>query len=251
MCVLSFPFRTPIIRIVFVQGQVQQKSDEGKNWPPCERLFSPSLSFNWFGSSRIVDPIDQCLAHIRTPRYKDHPGKLYTVFRKMRVYDSDLRLMVDALEMKTGYAVDIVRRQEQYHDLCDPVDFIWLYEYDCDSVKLIERLVHLTLRARGGTIKPYPCPGCGTRHREFFLESAAGGVDGMCAIIEFWLGAMGQPIVRSVVQPIPNYMPNMVLRYTSAFTTALPAGSGKTLREAGFRSLVGIEYSVQGVGYNQ
>ncbi|KAJ7602173.1 hypothetical protein DFH06DRAFT_1351602 [Mycena polygramma] len=154
------------------------------------------------GRSRIVDPIDQCLAHIRTPRYKDHPGKLYTVFRKMRVYDSDLRLMVDALEMKTGYAVDIVRRQEQYHDLCDPVDFIWLYEYDCDSVKLIERLVHLTLRARGGTIKPYPCPGCGTRHREFFLESAAGGVDGMCAIIEFWLGAMGQPIVRSVVQPI-------------------------------------------------
>ncbi|KAJ7673334.1 hypothetical protein DFH06DRAFT_1124054 [Mycena polygramma] len=192
--------------------------------------------------SRITDPIDQCLAHIRTPRYKDHAGKLYTVFRKIRVYDHDLRMMVDALEMKTGYAVDLVRRQEQYHDLCDPVDFIWMYEYDCNSAKPIERLVHLTLRALGGTIKPYPCPGCGTRHREFFLESAAGGVDGMCAIIEFWLGAMGQPIVSRLCECNAATCSKRAILHTSAFTTTLPAGSGKTLRDVGFCSLVGIEY---------
>ncbi|KAJ7615725.1 hypothetical protein DFH06DRAFT_1145765 [Mycena polygramma] len=162
--------------------------------------------------SRICDPVDQCLAHIATPRYKEHWGKVYTVLRKTRAFDSGLCIWVDVLEMKTGYAVDVQNRQEQYRDVCKGVEFIWLYEYECDCVKLLgkspilfhisanesigERLVHLTLRARGGTIKPYPCPGCGVKHREFYLYSAAGGIDGICEVIEFWLGALGQPILR-------------------------------------------------------
>jgi hypothetical protein len=62
--------------------------------------------------------------------------------------------------------------------------------------KTVERLVHLTLRARGAAIVPYPCPGCGVKHREFYLDAAAGGIDGVCEVIEFWLGALGQAIDR-------------------------------------------------------
>ncbi|KAJ7661436.1 hypothetical protein DFH06DRAFT_1129534 [Mycena polygramma] len=139
--------------------------------------------------SRIRDPVDQCLAHIATPKYRDHWGKVYTVLRKTRAFDTRLGIWVDVLDLKTGYAVDIQNRQEQYRDVCNGVEFVCIGE----------RLVHLTLRARGGTIKPYPCPGCGVKHREFYLYSAAGGIDGICEIIEFWLGALGQPILRAEV----------------------------------------------------
>ncbi|KAJ7848218.1 hypothetical protein B0H13DRAFT_1906859 [Mycena leptocephala] len=106
-------------------------------------------------------PIDQCLAHIATPRHKEHSGELYTVFRIERVFCEQLQLQIDKLEVKT-----------------------------------LERLVHSTLRARGAAIAPYPCPGCGVKHREFYLDAAAGGIDGVCEVIEFWLGALGQAINR-------------------------------------------------------
>ncbi|KAJ7024520.1 hypothetical protein C8F04DRAFT_1192333 [Mycena alexandri] len=152
--------------------------------------------------SRIRDPIDQCLAHFAAPRYKDFRAELYTVFRVSRVFDEELQIDVDALDIKSGYSIDTARRQLQYRDRCRGVRFIWCYKYTCDQVKLLERLVHLTLRAQGATIRLYPCPGCGVRHREFFLNSAAGGLDGLCDIIEFWLGVLGQPVERAVIEPI-------------------------------------------------
>ncbi|KAJ7437030.1 hypothetical protein FB451DRAFT_1452237 [Mycena latifolia] len=82
----------------------------------------------------------------------------------------------------------------QYHDNCRGIEFIWCYKYRCDEIKLLERLVHLSLRTRGAALAPRLCPGCNVRHREFFLDSAAGGIDGLCGIIEFWLGTLGQQI---------------------------------------------------------
>ncbi|KAJ7833559.1 hypothetical protein B0H13DRAFT_1914536 [Mycena leptocephala] len=143
--------------------------------------------------TRIRDPIEQCLAHVATPRHKDHGGELYTLFRVVGV---------DKLEVKSRYSIDTVRRQFEYRDNCVGVEFIWCYKYTCDNVKLLERLVHLTLRARGAAIVPYECPGCGVKHREFYLDSAAGGIDGVCEIVEFWLGALGQPINKTVIEPI-------------------------------------------------
>ncbi|KAJ7816882.1 hypothetical protein B0H13DRAFT_2380118 [Mycena leptocephala] len=89
--------------------------------------------------TRIRDPIEQCLAHVATPRHKDHGGELYTLFRVVGV---------DKLEVKSGYSIDTVRRQFEYRDNCVGVEFMWCYKYTCDNVKLLERLVHLTLRAR-------------------------------------------------------------------------------------------------------
>ncbi|KAJ7809354.1 hypothetical protein B0H13DRAFT_1927942 [Mycena leptocephala] len=57
--------------------------------------------------TRIRDPIEQCLAHVATPRHKDHGGELYTLFRVFGVHK---------LEVKSGYSIDTVRRQFEYRD---------------------------------------------------------------------------------------------------------------------------------------
>ncbi|KAJ7723267.1 hypothetical protein B0H16DRAFT_1472967 [Mycena metata] len=152
--------------------------------------------------TRIPNEIDQCIALLDTCRYKDFRGELYTVFRVTRVFDHTLQMEVDALDIKSGYSIDTARRQLQYRDKCVGVGFIWCYKYTCDQVKLLERLVHLTLRSQGAAIPSYPCPGCGVRHREFYLDSAAGGLDGLCGIIEFWLEVLGQQVEGIVIEPI-------------------------------------------------
>ncbi|KAJ6559587.1 hypothetical protein B0H19DRAFT_1260298 [Mycena capillaripes] len=152
--------------------------------------------------SRIRDPIDQALAHIAHPCYKDFRGDLYTVCRVVRVFDHELQMWVGAFDIKSGFSIDAVRRQFDYRDTCHDIEFIWFYKYKSDTVKLLEPLVHLTLRALGATIASYPCPGCGVRHREFYSYSAAGGIEGLCSIIEFWLGAMGQRVEKILIDPI-------------------------------------------------
>ncbi|KAJ7235747.1 hypothetical protein B0H12DRAFT_1238695 [Mycena haematopus] len=152
--------------------------------------------------TRIQNPIDQALAHFADPRYKDFRGDLYIVCRVIRIFDPTLQMYVDALEIKSGFSGNTSRRQFNYRDTCIDVDFIWFYRYKCNCVKLLERLVHLTLRALGAGIQTYACPGCGVNHREFYSYSAAGGVDGLCAIIEFWLEALGQPVERVTIDPI-------------------------------------------------
>jgi hypothetical protein len=87
--------------------------------------------------TRIPDPIEQCLAHIATPRHKDHGGELYTVFRIERVFCEQLQLEIDKLEVKSGYSIDTVRRQFEYRENCTGVEFIWCYKYTCDNVKLL------------------------------------------------------------------------------------------------------------------
>ncbi|KAF8187415.1 hypothetical protein K438DRAFT_1973027 [Mycena galopus ATCC 62051] len=152
--------------------------------------------------TRIRNPIDQALAHFAHPRYKDFRGDLYIVCRVIRIFDPILHMDVDALEIKLGFSIDTLRRQFDYHDTCIDLKFTWFYRYKCDCVKLLEGLVHLTLRALGAAIEAYPCPGCGVHHREFYSYLMTGGIDGLCAIIGFWLGALGQSVERIPINPI-------------------------------------------------
>ena len=59
-----------------------------------------------------------------------------------------------------------------------------------------ERLVHLTLIARNAHREPYPCWGCGVRHREQFAEEAAGEIEGVAGVIEYWMRRLGEVPVR-------------------------------------------------------
>ncbi|KAJ7231705.1 hypothetical protein B0H12DRAFT_1239888 [Mycena haematopus] len=152
--------------------------------------------------TRIRDPLDQALAHVVQPRYKDFSGDLYIVCRIVRVFDVNLQIFVDGLEIKAGLSKNAERRQFDYRGICRGVEFIWFYKYKSNNIKLLERIVHLTLRALGATIATYPCPGCGVHHREFYSYSGAGGIEGLCRIIEFWLGALGQSVERVCIDPI-------------------------------------------------
>ncbi|KAJ7228114.1 hypothetical protein B0H12DRAFT_1228744 [Mycena haematopus] len=152
--------------------------------------------------TRIHDPIVQALEHFAHPRYQDFAGDLYIVCRIVRVFDGNLGIFVDGLEIKSGLTRNIERRQFDYRNVCRDVEFVWVCRYRSDSVKLLERLVHLALRALGATIPTYPCPGCGVCHREFYSYSGVGGIEGLCKIIEFWLEALGQSVERVHIDPI-------------------------------------------------
>ncbi|KAJ7441862.1 hypothetical protein FB451DRAFT_1414411 [Mycena latifolia] len=101
---------------------------------------------------------------------------------------------VDALDAKVGYVVDVEARREGHEQQCVGVERAWAYYYPTRYPKLLERLVHLTLKVLGAHWTPRPCTGyfCNVRHREFFLEGAAGGLEGIVAIIEAWLRRLGE-----------------------------------------------------------
>ncbi|KAJ7616289.1 hypothetical protein DFH06DRAFT_1145560 [Mycena polygramma] len=54
------------------------------------------------------------------------------------------------------------------------------------------RLTHLTLWAMDAKRVSYPCYGCNVRHREHFSEAKSGGLEVVAAIIEYWLGRIGE-----------------------------------------------------------
>ncbi|KAJ7441857.1 hypothetical protein FB451DRAFT_1190800 [Mycena latifolia] len=103
---------------------------------------------------------------------------------------------IDALDAKVGYAVDVEARREGHEQQCVGVERAWAYYYPTRYPKLLEpeRLVHLTLKALGAHRTPRPCAGyfCNVRHWEFFPEGAAGGLEGIAAIIEAWLRRLGE-----------------------------------------------------------
>ena len=59
----------------------------------------------------------------------------------------------------------------------------------------LERLIHLSLVDIGARVRRFVCPGCGTKHREYYSLSAAGGIDEVWAIVEFWVWAVGEEFV--------------------------------------------------------
>ncbi|KAJ7752233.1 hypothetical protein DFH07DRAFT_960669 [Mycena maculata] len=132
--------------------------------------------------ARISDKNGQLAAYLRTiDRLRDEAGGTL-------------------LDIKVGIAKDTSARQADYNEYCDPVEFLWLVKWKCRRPKLLERLVHLTFRALGADLPTdlRTCAGCGVCHREFFAYEAVGGIDGVLRIVEFWLGALGEPIESPV-----------------------------------------------------
>lgn len=155
--------------------------------------------------ARIRDPIVQAMAHMRSNQYKDFPGEGYVVCRVKRRFCPRHGFDVDYLEIKQGRSTVTERRQHQYKMHCIGIDFIWLYKFQTEQSKLVgesiycpcygclysERLMHLTLRALGADRSPSLCS-CNVRHTEFKDYEAAGGIDGIVDIIQFWRGALGE-----------------------------------------------------------
>ncbi|KAJ7490891.1 hypothetical protein FB451DRAFT_1389646 [Mycena latifolia] len=96
---------------------------------------------------------------------------------------------IDALDAKVGYAVDVEAQREGHEQQCVGVERAWAYYYPTRYPKLLERLVHLTLKVLGAHRTPRLCAGYfyKVRHHEFFAEGAVGGLEGIAAIIKGWI----------------------------------------------------------------
>ncbi|KAJ7917286.1 hypothetical protein B0H13DRAFT_1870466 [Mycena leptocephala] len=146
------------------------------------------ILFYYRASNRIPDLHDRLgVLRLRNP-YKDYPGFVYAVMRPHVGPNG----VVDytRMEIKVGITNDLERRMRDYKKCGD--GFVWLFSYRSRSVKWIERMVHLTLKAAGAHVRPYRCAGCGHRHREFFFEVAAGGIEGVAQTIEQVMASVGQ-----------------------------------------------------------
>jgi hypothetical protein len=77
------------------------------------------------------------MPRLERQRYKDFKGELYTVFRVTRRFCPNAWLEVDALEIKSDFAIDTMRLQYEYMHNYRDIDFIWRYKYTCDNVKIL------------------------------------------------------------------------------------------------------------------
>ncbi|KAJ7663589.1 hypothetical protein B0H17DRAFT_1211605 [Mycena rosella] len=114
----------------------------------------------------MPDPIAQALAHVAQPLYKDFGSDLYTVVRVVHAFDQELQREVDRLEIKAGYSVDTARRQLEYHENCTG---------NTSCICRSEREAPPSSRA--------------------LVQDAPSDI--------FWLGALGQPIDRIEIPPVP------------------------------------------------
>ena len=118
---------------------------------------------------------------------------------------------VDFVSLKLGRAVDIERRRTQYARECKGEEIVWAFYYKTQHCKLLgaflparrfsgslnaEALVHRSLKALNAMREPTPCAGCAVRHREYAAEMAAGGLEGMAGIVEYWMERLGEIPVR-------------------------------------------------------
>ncbi|KAF8147086.1 hypothetical protein K438DRAFT_1780295 [Mycena galopus ATCC 62051] len=133
---------------------------------------------------------DQIAEHSARSLYQERPGAVYCNIR--------LNTMNGGLEVKGGWSSNVPRRQKAYGACeCAEQEILWVASYECAEPKRVERLLHLKLREREAALEPRPCVGCGTCHREYFLFSAAGGFEGVLALIEEILGELGVTVNKN------------------------------------------------------
>ncbi|KAJ7445563.1 hypothetical protein B0H11DRAFT_1930557 [Mycena galericulata] len=154
-----------------------------------------------------IDPMDAAEAYFNLRPYLEKPGLVYVHMRRNAAMFGSIPTRpageeVDWVDVKPGRATDLAARRESYADKCVGVELAWQYCYETKYSVLLERLVHLTLTARGAKRQPEECEGCGVWHREYFGEGAAGGLDGVAGIIEYWMRRLGEvPGAKYVVEP--------------------------------------------------
>ncbi|KAJ7602317.1 hypothetical protein DFH06DRAFT_1139021 [Mycena polygramma] len=155
-------------------------------------------------------PLEAAEAYLNIRPYKEHHGVVYTHLRpNHEVLDNAADVPdeeeLDWVDLKVGKAEDIVARRGDYEAVCVDEPIIWGYYYETSHPKLIERLTHLTLWAMDAKRVPYPCHGCGVRHREHFSEAKSGGLDVVAAVIEYWLGRLGEQAYPSFLIVAHSY----------------------------------------------
>ncbi|KAJ6511575.1 hypothetical protein C8R47DRAFT_1207905 [Mycena vitilis] len=173
-------------------------------------------------------PLEAAEAYLNIRPYKEHHGGVYTHLRpNHEVLDNAADVPddeeLDWVDLKVGKAENIVARRNDYEAVCVGEPIIWGYYYETSHPKLIERLTHLTLWAMDAKRVPYPCHGCGVRHREHFSEAKSGGLDVVAAVIEYWLGRLGEqahasseihPLSPSVSETTPSAIPQPSQSYS-------------------------------------
>ncbi|KAJ7739220.1 hypothetical protein DFH07DRAFT_965767 [Mycena maculata] len=151
---------------------------------------------------KILDPVERAEAIYNLQPYKPEvPGVVYTNYRANHkildgVATAPTDEEVDWVDLKAGRTNDIDRRRGEYTRDCKGEDIAWAYYYPTNRPKLLEALVHLSVRARLANREPYPCYGCGKRHCEHSSWERIGGLEGMAEIIEYWQRRLGEPSDR-------------------------------------------------------
>ncbi|KAJ7475534.1 hypothetical protein B0H11DRAFT_2235242 [Mycena galericulata] len=180
-----------------------QMEDFVSNIPEAERLSLMRQIRN------IRDRSTAAEATYNLRLYKpEGPGKIYVHLRGNKQVLDVLAVLpagqpVDHVDLKLGRTDDIERRRGEYTQDCEGEEIVWCFYYETQHAKLLERLTHLTLEYMGAKCKPYPCRGCGVKHCEHFAEMAAGGLEGVAGVIEYWLRRLGENPVRV---PMYNYI---------------------------------------------
>ncbi|KAJ6454894.1 hypothetical protein C8R47DRAFT_1082964 [Mycena vitilis] len=145
-------------------------------------------------------PIEAAEAYLNIRPYQEHRGFVYTHGRpNWQVLEDAPNVplaQLDWIDVKVGQAENVEVRQLDYELDCVDEPIAWAFCYETSRPKLIERLTHLTLWEMGAKRVPYPCYGCGVRHREHFSLEISGGVEVVGMIIEYWMRRIGEEPTR-------------------------------------------------------
>ncbi|KAJ7195594.1 hypothetical protein B0H12DRAFT_1082171 [Mycena haematopus] len=152
-------------------------------------------------SSRRLPPDAAAEALFNVQPYLDFPGKIYV---HLKPDDATLAVIaalpaneeVDYLSVKVGRSIDVDRRRKEYARKCEGEQLCWAFYYETAKCKLLEGLVHRSLAALGAARAPTPCGGCEIKHREYAAEQAAGGLEGVAGLVEYWMRRMGEVPIR-------------------------------------------------------
>ncbi|KAJ7766539.1 hypothetical protein DFH07DRAFT_769801 [Mycena maculata] len=144
-----------------------------------------------------ADPIGAAESYLAIQPYIPKPGWVYVQARVNWTFFFNIPTFppgqdVCYIDFKIGECANVPARREGYERECVGEEILWAFCYPTTDCRLLERLVHNTLRARGAKRTPYPCYGCGVRHREHYGERASGGFCGVRQIIEYWLWRRGK-----------------------------------------------------------
>ncbi|KAJ7638260.1 hypothetical protein FB45DRAFT_1023065 [Roridomyces roridus] len=124
--------------------------------------------------------LERAQAHLNLRMYKDDlPGDIYAGLEPRG-------------SVKLGYSTQVDVRLLSHNARCG--QHLWLFAYATPTPKLLESLIHLTLKDMGAHKRPRCCRRCRTRHREYFSEELDLGA--YEDVIKCWLKVLGQPIER-------------------------------------------------------
>ncbi|KAJ7194614.1 hypothetical protein GGX14DRAFT_576311 [Mycena pura] len=135
--------------------------------------------------STMRDAFDKLIALLGEPDHyvKEGEGSIYVVVR-IDPYG--------ALQVKVGHTNCMDRRKNEYLR-CESTGHAVYWQFHCKVEKrmLVERLIHLSFIDLNAIVVRYPCPGCGTRHREYYSLDLVGGLDAVEDIVQFWVWSTG------------------------------------------------------------